>query len=213
MKVTEEKNEKTTPAEEVKEEKPTSEVVEEQPEVIPEEEFHDEKTEKKKIKLKKKETKEESKSREIIADLKATIDELEQKSLRDKAELINYRKRKDEEVARMMKYCNEDLVKELLGVIDNFERAIDMDDDNLEDEVSKFLAGFKMIYCNLDQILTKFGVVEIEAKGKEFDPAFHQAVLTEHVDGVEPGMIIEVMQKGYMLKDKVIRPSMVKVSE
>ena len=70
-----------------------------------------------------------------------------------------------------------------------------------------------MIYCNLDQILTKFGVVEIEAKGKEFDPAFHQAVLTEHVDGVEPGMIIEVMQKGYMLKDKVIRPSMVKVSE
>ena len=177
MKVTEEKNEKTTPAEEVKEEKSTSEVVEEQPEVIPEEEFHDEKTEKKKIKLKKKETKQESKSREIIANLKATIDELEQKSLRDKAELINYRKRKDEEVARMMKYCNEDIVKELLGVIDNFERAIDMDDDNLEDEVSKFLAGFKMIYCNLDQILTKFGVVEIEAKGKEFDPAFHQAVL------------------------------------
>ena len=113
----------------------------------------------------------------------------------------------------MMKYCNEDMVKELLGVIDNFERAIGMDDHNLEDEVSKFLSGFKMIYCNLDQILKKYGVSEIETKEQAFDPAFHKAVLTEHADGVEPGMIIEVMQKGYMLKDKVIRPSMVKVSE
>lgn len=174
---------------------------------------HEEKVEHKHIKAKQKLSKEEEKSREIIAELKATIDELEQKSLRDKAELINYRKRKDEEVARMMKYCNEDMVKELLGVIDNFERAIGMDDHNLEDEVSKFLSGFKMIYCNLDQILKKYGVSEIETKEQAFDPAFHQAVLTEHADGVEPGMIIEVMQKGYMLKDKVIRPSMVKVSE
>lgn len=157
--------------------------------------------------------KKEDASREIITELKATIDDLEQKSLRDKAELINYRKRKDEEVSRMMKYCNENIVKELLGVTDNFERAIAMDDTNLEDEVSKFLSGFKMIYCNLDQILIKYGVAEIPAKDQEFDPSMHQAVLTEHVDGTPPGIIIEVMQKGYTLKDKVIRPSMVKVSE
>ena len=88
-----------------------------------------------------------------------------------------------------------------------------MDDDNLEDEVSKFLAGFKMIYCNLVNILEKYEVKEIEAMGKEFDANFHQAVLTEPRDGVEPGIVIEVLEKGYIYKDKVLRPSMVKVSE
>ena len=150
---------------------------------------------------------------ERMKKLEASLKEAEEKAMREKAEAINYRKRKDDEVARMMKYASEDMIKEILPIVDSFERAIDMDDDNLEDEVSKFLAGFKMIYCNLVNVLEKYEVKEIEAMGKEFDANFHQAVLTEPREGVESGIVIEVLQKGYMYKDKVIRPSMVKVSE
>ena len=141
------------------------------------------------------------------------IKELEEAVLKAKADNINYRKRKDEEVSKMLEFANEDIVKDILPSIDNFERAINLDDDNLDDELSKFLAGFKMIYCHLVEVLEKYDVKTIDDKGKAFDPKLHQAVLTEKVEGVESGMVIEVMQKGYMLKDKVIRPAMVKVSE
>lgn len=141
------------------------------------------------------------------------IKELEEEVLKAKADNINYRKRKDEEVSKMLEFANEDIVKDILPSIDNFERAINLDDDNLDDELSKFLAGFKMIYCHLVEVLEKYGVKAIDDKGKAFDPKLHQAVLTEKVEGVESGMVVEVMQKGYVLKDKVIRPAMVKVSE
>lgn len=153
------------------------------------------------------------KKEEKIKQLEDQIKELEEKELRQKAELINYRKRKEEETSRLLKYANEDIIKSLLIVIDNFERAIDMDDDNLEDEVSKFLAGFKMIYCNMTSILEQFGVTEIKALNEPFDPTVHQAVLSEKKDGVEADYVIEVLQKGYRLKDRILRPAMVKVSE
>lgn len=148
-----------------------------------------------------------------IEELELKIKSLEEQNLREKAESINFRRRKEEETARILKFCNEDLIKDVLPTIDNFERAIKMDDDNLEDEVSKFLAGVKMIYCNLIGILEKYGVKAIDGANKPFDPTYHQAVMMEHVDGLEPGMVIEVLQKGYLLKDRVIRPAMVKVSE
>lgn len=153
------------------------------------------------------------KNKEKIKELEAKIKELEEQNLRSHAELINYRKRKDEEISKMLKYSSEDIVKELLPIVDNFERAINMDDDNLEDEVSKFLAGFKMIYCKTIAILEKNGVKAIDGGNKPFDPTYHQAVMTEAREGVESGMVLEVLQKGYLLKDKVIRPAMVKVSE
>ena len=137
---------------------------------------------------------------------------LENELLKSKAEFINYRKRLEEEQSRLLKYCNEDIIKEILPILDNFERAINMDDDNLEDEVSKFLSGFKMIYCNLVNILKTNGVVEIDGNNKPFNPVYHEAILTEKCE-MEPGMVIEVLQKGYILKGKVIRPAMVKVSE
>ena len=143
--------------------------------------------------------------------LKKQIADLEEENLRSKAELINYRKRKDEEATRMLKYANEDLVKELLPTVDNFERALKLESDN--EEVNKFLSGVKLIYCNTISTLEKYGVKAIDGANKAFDPTYHQAVMTEHVDSVEPGMVIEVLQKGYLLKDKVIRPAMVKVSE
>lgn len=162
---------------------------------------------------KEKHKKKEKKSKKEIEELKEQIQELETKNLATQAEMINYRKRKDEEVTKMLKYANEDMVTDLLSTIDNFERAIKMDDDNLEDEVSKFLEGFKMIYCNFTSILEKYEVKAIDGSNKKFDPTYHQAVMTEHVEGTEAGMVIEILQKGYMLKDKVIRPAMVKVSE
>jgi len=113
----------------------------------------------------------------------------------------------------MLKFANEGLVLELLTTVDNFERAIKLDDTNLSDELSKFLEGFKMIYCHLTNTLEKFEVKAIDGNNKPFDPTYHQAVLTEKVEGVESGMVVEVLQKGYLLKDKVIRPAMVKVSE
>ena len=141
------------------------------------------------------------------------IKELEDSLLRSKAEFINYRKRLEEEQSRLLKYCNEDLIKETLPILDNFERAIKMDDKNLDDEVSKFLSGFKMIYCNLVNILKNYGVIEIDGNNKPFDPTYHEAIMTEKRDGVQSGMVLEVLQKGYILKDRVIRPAMVKVSE
>ncbi len=163
----------------------------------------------KEIKGKKKEKKDKHK----LEELEKQIKELEEKSLRDKAEMVNYRKRKDEEMSRILKYSNEDIVKQILPVVDNFERAIKMDDQNLEDQLSKFLEGFKMIYCNLIHILESFEVKAIDGVNKPFDPTYHEAVLTEKIDGVESNMVVEVLQKGYLLKDKVIRSAMVKVSE
>lgn len=162
------------------------------------------------------ETEKKEKKGKVKEELKKLQDEnkrLAEEVLIAKADLINYRKRKDEEVTRMLKFANEDLVKELLPVVDNFERAIKMDDEDLTDEVSKFLSGVKMIYCGFIGSIEKYGVKAIDGINKPFDPTFHQAVMTEKREGVEPGMVIEVLQKGYLLKDKVIRPAMVRVSE
>ena len=170
----------------------------------------------KKVKKEHKENKKEDKvelTKEEALAMNQKIADAEDRFLRAQADLINYRKRKDEEVAKMLKYANEELVLEILPVLDNFERAIKMDDDNLEDEVSKFLSGMKMVYASLTSALEKFGVKEIESLGKKFDPMVHQAVMTESVETKEKEIILEVYQKGYTLKDKVIRPAMVKVNK
>ena len=160
-----------------------------------------------------KKAKKKDKHTDKLNDAYNKVSELEDALLRSKAEFVNYRKRLEEEQSRIMKFCNEDIVKEILPVIDNFERAISMDDDNLDDEVSKFLSGFKIIYGNLVSILNEYEVAEIKSLNEVFDANYHQAMLTEEREGIEPGMVIEVLQKGYLLKGKVIRPSMVKVSK
>lgn len=137
---------------------------------------------------------------------------LNDKILRLNAEMQNMKRRSSEELSRLLKYDGEAFIKKILPIIDNFERAIIMDDENLEDEVSKFLSGFKMIYGNLKNILEEFEIKEIECIGKIFDSATMEAVLTEHIDGMEKDAVIDVLQKGYLYKDKVIRPAMVKVN-
>lgn len=147
-----------------------------------------------------------------LLDAQNKINDLKNTILRNQAELQNYKRRKEEEISRMLKYSEEDIVKDFLPIIDNLERAIKMDDNDLSDEVSKFLEGFKIIYTNTINLLEKYEVKEIQAEGVEFDPTYHHAVLTEHDENKPEGVVLEVLQKGYMYKDRVIRPSMVKVN-
>ena len=102
---------------------------------------------------------------------------------------------------------------ELINLVDKFERAIKLDDNDLTDELSKFLAGFKMMYGSLTDTLKKFGVEEINRVGEIFDPTQEQALLTVHVDGKQDEEVIEVLLKGYKLKDRVIRPASVKINQ
>lgn len=161
----------------------------------------------------KKENKELKHLEEENHKLKNDLKESSEKVLRLAAEMQNYKKRNETEKSNMLKYANEDLAKSLLPILDNFERAIRLDDNDLSDEVSKFLSGFKMIYGSFVNVLNNIEVKEIECDGLEFDPVYHQAVLTEKDETKPSGVILEVLQKGYMYKDKVIRPAMVKVNE
>ncbi len=156
--------------------------------------------------------KEPKKTHKNNKELEHALNELaleREKSMRIQAEMMNFRKRKEDEVANIRKYANEDILLRLVSVMDNFERALSLETE----ENKEFLKGFQMIYASLQNIITSSGVTEIDCLNKEFDPNYHQAVLTEKSDDLESGMVIEVLQKGYMYKDKVLRPSMVKVSE
>lgn len=178
-----------------------------------EKKVQEELTENVEVKETKKNKKKKDKNEELINKLEIALSEEKAKAMRIQAEMINFKKRKEEELTNFLKYANSNLVEDLLPIVDNFERAIKMDDNDLSDEVSKFLEGFKMIYGNLINILNKFEVKEIEAEGVEFNPSFHQAVLTDKDENKPSGVVLEVLQKGYMYKDKVIRPAMVKVNE
>jgi len=149
-------------------------------------------------------------SEEVLI-LKNTIENLEEKVRYHQAELINYRKRKDEEVSNMLKYANQDLIMEILPLVDNFERAIKLSEK--DDSNAKFVEGFKMLYGNLVNTLHKFGVEEIKSTGEKFDPNFHEALLIENDNTKEDDIILETLITGYIYKGRVIRPSSVKVNK
>lgn len=139
--------------------------------------------------------------------------ELEEKFMRLQAEYLNYKTRTQSEISKMLKYEGEDFIKQILSIKDNLERAVMMDDNDLSDEVSKFLSGFKMILGTLNNILETFEVKEVECLGAEFDPTVADAVLTEHNPDKPENVVLEVLTKGYKYKDKLIRPAMVKVNK
>ena len=145
--------------------------------------------------------------------LKNKVNELEDKLIRTQAEMINYRKRKDEETSRLLEYSNEEIAKDLLPIVDNFERAINLDNDNLDDELSKFLEGFKIIHNGLKEVLNKYEIIEINPINQEFNPDYHNAVMVDNQTDVADNIVTEVFQKGYMLKSRIIRPAMVKVNQ
>lgn len=158
-----------------------------------------------------KEHKKEHKKDKKLEELQNEVNTLKDKNMRIAAEMVNTLRRKDEETNRLLKYSNESLITELLPVIDNFERALNVDVTSTD--VESYQKGMTMIYNSLKNILEKFEVKEIEAIDKEFDPSFHQAVMQEEKEGTKENIVIEVLQKGYTYKDKVIRPAMVKVSK
>ena len=170
-------------------------------------------TKKKKVKEIKKKVNNKPKVNKEEEKLKKENRDLNDKVLRLSAEMQNMRRRYDEEMARICKYEGEELILKILTIVDNFERAIKLDDSNLTDELSKFLDGFKMIYGNLKNILEANEVKEIDCLKQAFDPNTMEAVLTVHEENIEPGMVLDVLQKGYTYKDKVIRHAMVRVSE
>ena len=163
---------------------------------------------------KRRENKEEKdKKDEMIKNLSENIKELENKLLYNQAEFANFKRRREEETRNMLKYQNFDMASEIINIVDSLERALNVPEDKLSDDVKKYLSGFKIMYNNLVNILNKFEVHEIDVLNKEFDHNTSQALMMEHRDGIEPGIVIEVMQKGYMLKDKLLRAALVKVSE
>ena len=140
--------------------------------------------------------------------LQDELDELNDKYQRLQAEYANYRRRTQQEKETRGVFANEKIITELIPVIDSMERALDACEDK-EDTMYK---GISLVHKQLIDTLVKFGVEEIEAESKEFDPNLHLAVMQESVDGVEANQIVMVLQKGYKLGTKVVRPSMVKVS-
>ena len=158
---------------------------------------------------KKQNTKKIPKKKEESNKLKEENALLNDKILRLSAEMQNMKKHYAMELENILKYQGEDIIKKILPVLDNFDRAIEMDSSIDE----KYLEGFKLIYANLVNILKELGVTEIECLGKVFDPNTMEAVLTEEVIEEEPDVVLVVLQKGYMYKDKLLRPAMVKVNK
>ena len=127
------------------------------------------------------------------------------------ADMENLKRRLQNEHANTMKFMMQSFIEQLLPVVDNFERSLTV--ENPSEEIKNFLKGYEMIYNQLMQVLQSQGVEVIKTEGEEFDPNFHQAVMTVKDDNFKSNMIVEELQKGYMLKDRVIRASLVKVSE
>lgn len=152
------------------------------------------------------EEKKEAEKKETKEAEKASEEDADTRYLRLMADFQNYKKRVEKEKSDLYSYANEKIVTGLLDVLDNFERAL------AQEEIGDgFKEGMEMIFKQLSGELEKSGLAEIAALGEDFDPNFHNAVMTEETEEYESGKVSGVMQKGYTLNGKVIRPSMVKV--
>jgi molecular chaperone GrpE len=152
-------------------------------------------------------------STDEAAGLRQQFDELNDKYLRLAAEYDNFRRRSLRERQDALKYGNENLVKELLATLDNLDRALGhAREEGLREEGSQLLAGVELTFRSLLQTLEKFGVKEVAALGSAFDPSVHQAIRQVPSDAHPPGTVAEVLQKGYMLADRLLRPALVGVS-
>lgn len=142
--------------------------------------------------------------------LRAENEEYQQRLLRTQADFDNFRRRTVKEKEELGKYASAKLITELLPVIDNFERALGTAGESAD--ASSYAKGVEMIFRQLEGILKAEGLTPMDAEGQPFNPEFHQAIMQVESDEHEEGIVVEVVQKGYLLKDKVLRPAMVKVS-
>jgi molecular chaperone GrpE len=152
----------------------------------------------------------ESENQKLVANLKKDLERAKNDHLYLMAEFDNYRKRAIKERSDYMKYAAERPLGGILEVLDNFERAIQVEvtPENFE----SFKKGVELISEELKSTLKKFGVQEVPAEGAKFDPTIHEAIGTEETDSVEPGMVSRVIRKAYKLHDKIIRPAQVMVA-
>lgn len=143
--------------------------------------------------------------------LQEQLDQSRNDLLKAYADTDNTRKRLQRETELARKYRFQSAAMELLPILDNMDLALASKPDS--EEAATFVRGFEMIRTQLVNALTNEGVQEIEALNKPFDANYMQALMTEKKEGVEPGIVLEVLQKGYKLKDRLLRPALVKVSE
>lgn len=146
-----------------------------------------------------------------IAKLQELLEEKENKILRVQADFENYKRRTRIEQETIQKYRSQTIVSEILPALDSFERALQINADN--DQTKSLLQGMQMVQRQLVDALKNEGVEIIPAVGEQFDPALHQAVMQAEDENYESNVVVEELQKGYKLKDRVIRPSMVKVNQ
>ncbi len=146
-----------------------------------------------------------------IDDLKAQVEKYKNDFLYLKAEFENFRRNVIKERADLMKYGSERLIVDVLGVLDNFERALEH--KATPENIANYTKGIEMTQAELKAVLQKFGVSEVPAQGQAFDPSIHEALSSEETDKVKPGHISRVFKKPYKLHDKVIRPAQVVVAK
>ncbi|MDY0131826.1 MAG: nucleotide exchange factor GrpE [Desulforegulaceae bacterium] len=151
--------------------------------------------------------------------LKKRLEEAEEKSresndkyIRAHAELENFKKRTNREVNEFKKYAVEAIVKQLLPVIDNLERAVLSAESSGETESSQITQGIKMTLKEVERVFDQFSIKSVDAQGEKFDPLYHMAVGQEERDDVEANIVVKQFQKGYLLHERLIRPAMVIVS-
>lgn len=139
----------------------------------------------------------------------AKIEELTQQLLRARADFDNFRRRTRQEKEELSQFATKKLLSDILPVVDNFDRALTAL-DQVDDVQLK--TGIEMVYRQLEQILSQYGVTPMQTEGSAFDPSMHDAVMQEEADGQDAGVVLQELQKGYLLHGKVLRPAMVKVS-
>jgi len=164
-----------------------------------------------KKKVKEVKSKIDSKKAEEITVLKEQLTSEKDRVLRLSAEFENYKKRKQRESDEFKKFANETIFKQLLTIVDNLERAISLTDESTDKE--GLLKGVELTHKEIIKLLETFNVKVIEADNQPFDPNFHQAVTQEETDDLPDNTVAKVLQKGYLLHDRLIRPAMVVVSK
>ena len=153
----------------------------------------------------------EESAEEEMARMQRELETADDMMLRLAAEMDNYKKRVIKERESLIKYAANSIIQELLLIMDNFERAIESADNSKD--FNSFLEGVKMIYKQTYSVLENRGVSTIDAIGKTFDPNIHEAVMQVGSEEHPENIVVSELQKGYMLHDRVIRPSMVAVSK
>ena len=147
---------------------------------------------------------------EKIEKLEEEVKNSEDKYLRLYAEFENFKKRKNQEILTLNDYKSQKVITEILPSLDNLERALQVETNS--EEVQTMLKGVEMVYESLQAVLKAEGVELVETENSVFDPNFHHAVMQGEDSEKESGVILDTFQKGYKLKDRVIRPAMVKVN-